>query len=112
MLSTHPDGRGIRVGVLSPHPITVEKQLVTLPKAGLPQVPDVDGATLKELGRGALQGHVDVAAGTRLMTAHLKSKLLTYPNVAGSRSARTNGPAALDTPSYAGPPKRWPYGSS
>ncbi len=80
VLSTHPDGRGIRVGVLSPHPVTVEKQLVTLPKAGLPQVPDVDGTTLTELGRGALQVHVDVAGGIRLMTAHLKSKLLTYPN--------------------------------
>jgi len=46
VLSTHPDGRGIRVAVLSPHPITVEDQLSALPHAGLPQVPDVDGTTL------------------------------------------------------------------
>jgi endonuclease/exonuclease/phosphatase family metal-dependent hydrolase len=78
-LSDHPDGRGIRVGVLSPHPITVEDQISDLPETGLPAVPDVDGTTLTRMGRGALQVHVDVADGIRLVTCHLKSKLLTYP---------------------------------
>ncbi len=80
VLSTHPDGRGIRVAVLSPHPLTIQAQVVKLPKTGLPQVPDVDGTTLTQMGRGALQVHVDVAGGIRLLTTHLKSKLLTYPN--------------------------------
>src|SRR5262249_4797982 len=40
-LSDHPDGRRIRVGVLSPHPVIVEGQVVDLPDAGLPAVPDV-----------------------------------------------------------------------
>ncbi|MCW3815742.1 endonuclease/exonuclease/phosphatase family protein [Micromonospora sp. DR5-3] len=70
----------IRVGVLSPHPVTVEDQVVKLPDAGLPAVPDVDGKTLKRMGRGALQVHVDVGGGLRLLTCHLKSKLLTYPD--------------------------------
>ena len=80
VLSTHPDARGIRVAVLSPHPLTVEAQIVNFPKAGLPKVPDVDGGTLNQMGRGAVQVHVDVAGGLRLVTAHLKSKLLTYPH--------------------------------
>jgi endonuclease/exonuclease/phosphatase family metal-dependent hydrolase len=79
-LSAHPDGRGIRVGVLSPHPISVEDEIVELPAAGLPTVPDVDGTTLARMGRGALQVHVDTAGGVRLVTCHLKSKLLTYPD--------------------------------
>ncbi|RZU76066.1 hypothetical protein EV384_4668 [Micromonospora kangleipakensis] len=42
--------------------------------------PDVDGGTLTHLGRGAVQVHVDCGGpGLRLLTAHLKSKLLTYP---------------------------------
>ncbi|MBM0228231.1 hypothetical protein [Micromonospora sp. ATA51] len=32
------------------------------------------------MGRGALQVHVDVGSGLRLITCHLKSKLLTYPD--------------------------------
>jgi hypothetical protein len=79
-LSTRPDGRGIRVGVLSPHPISVEDEIVELPAAGLPTVPDVDGTTLARMGRGALQVHVDTAGGVRLVTCHLKSKLLTFPD--------------------------------
>jgi endonuclease/exonuclease/phosphatase family metal-dependent hydrolase len=86
-LSTHPDGRGIRVGILSPHPITVEDQIVDLPEAGLPHVPDVDATTLTRMGRGALQVHVDTGGdGVRLVTCHLKSKLLTYPG--GRRFAK------------------------
>jgi endonuclease/exonuclease/phosphatase family metal-dependent hydrolase len=85
-LSTRPDGRGIRVGVLSPHPILVEEQIVDLPDASLPHVPDVEGTTLTRMGRGGLQAHIDVAGGIRLVTCHLKSKLLTYPG--GRRFAK------------------------
>lgn len=78
-LSTHPDGRGIRVGVLSPHPVEIEAEVVDFPDGGLPRVPDVDGGVLTAMGRGAPQvrvGNVDV----RVVTTHLKSKLLTYPH--------------------------------
>ncbi|MGV9764777.1 endonuclease/exonuclease/phosphatase family protein [Micromonospora tulbaghiae] len=80
VVSSHPDSRGIRVAVLARHPLTEEAQILALPPSGLPAVPDVDGDTLTHLGRGALQVHVDCGgAGLRLLTAHLKSKLLTYP---------------------------------
>lgn len=80
VVSTHPDRRGIRVAVLARHPLTEEAQIVALPQAGLPAVPDVDGGTLTHLGRGAVQVLVDCGGpGLRLLTAHLKSKLLTYP---------------------------------
>jgi endonuclease/exonuclease/phosphatase family metal-dependent hydrolase len=80
VVSRHPDGRGIRVAVLSPHPLTEEAQIVDLPSAGLPAVPDVDGGVLTQMGRGALQVRVDCGGqGLRLLTTHLKSKLLTYP---------------------------------
>ncbi|MCO1597640.1 endonuclease/exonuclease/phosphatase family protein [Micromonospora sp. RHAY321] len=80
VVSTHPDGRGIRVAVLARHTLTEEAQVTALPQAGLPAVPDVDSDTLTHLGRGAVQVHVDCGGpGLRLVTAHLKSKLLTYP---------------------------------
>ncbi|MGR6320775.1 endonuclease/exonuclease/phosphatase family protein [Micromonospora soli] len=80
LVSSHPDSRGIRVAVLARHALTEEAQIVALPQAGLPAVPDVDGGTLTHLGRGAVQVHVDSGGpGLRLLTAHLKSKLLTYP---------------------------------
>ncbi|MFC4148071.1 endonuclease/exonuclease/phosphatase family protein [Micromonospora mangrovi] len=80
VLSARPDHRGIRVAVLARHPLTEEAQITALPPAGLPAVPDVDGQTLTQLGRGAVQVHVDCGdRGLRLVTAHLKSKLLTYP---------------------------------
>src|SRR5262245_13038600 len=62
-LSEHPDPRGIRVGVLSPHQVRVETEVVDLPAAGLPDVPGVDGKPIHQMGRGALQVHVDVAGG-------------------------------------------------
>ncbi|MEU1813174.1 endonuclease/exonuclease/phosphatase family protein [Micromonospora aurantiaca (nom. illeg.)] len=80
VVSSHPYSRGIRVAVLARHPLTEEAQILALPPSGLPAVPDVDGDTLTHMGRGALQVHVDCGgAGLRLLTAHLKSKLLTYP---------------------------------
>lgn len=83
-LSDHPDGRGIRVGVLAPHPLVVEAQIVEFGPDGLPHVPDADGGVLTAMGRGALQ--VRVGDGPRVVTAHLKSKLLTFPQ--GRRAPR------------------------
>ncbi|WP_200216021.1 endonuclease/exonuclease/phosphatase family protein [Micromonospora coerulea] len=80
VVSTHPDRRGIRVAVLARHALTEEAQITALPQSGMPAVPDIDGDTLTHLGRGAVQVHVDCGRpGLRLLTAHLKSKLLTYP---------------------------------
>ena len=80
VVSQHPDPRGIRVAALSPHPIAAEADVHAFPAGALPQVPDVDHGQLTEMGRGALQARVSTDHGQlRVLTAHLKSKLLTYP---------------------------------
>jgi endonuclease/exonuclease/phosphatase family metal-dependent hydrolase len=80
-----PDPRGIRVGVLSRFPIAETGQWVDFPDGALRQVPDADGGLLNGMGRGALEVVIDVASlsvaheRVRVVTAHLKSKLLTFP---------------------------------
>jgi predicted extracellular nuclease len=81
-----PDGRGIRVGILSRLPFeNTPKDIVAF--TGPPpinQIPGLDDAgnvnTINRMGRGAAQ--VTVLAGTtrvHLIACHLKSKLLTFP---------------------------------
>jgi endonuclease/exonuclease/phosphatase family metal-dependent hydrolase len=79
-LSEFPDERGIRVAFMSRPAIDEAVHIRRFP-AGLDavQVGD-DGETSAEMGRGALQVRVTVAQRpVELVTAHLKSKLLTYP---------------------------------
>lgn len=80
-LSTRPDRRGIRVGFLSRTPVITIGEVTALPAPLLPvQVGDAPTDTDASMGRGAL--HVRTAVGgleLDLVTAHLKSKLLTYP---------------------------------
>lgn len=80
-LSAHPDRRGIRVGFLSRTPLATVGEVTALPAPLLPvQVGDAPADTDGSMGRGAL--HVRTIVGGReldLVTAHLKSKLLTYP---------------------------------
>jgi len=86
-VSAHPDGRGIRVAVLSRLPLQDPVQAHQFP-AGLAPVQVGDPPTgstgppptLDHMGRGALQ--VTVTADGQdltIITAHLKSKLLTFP---------------------------------
>jgi endonuclease/exonuclease/phosphatase family metal-dependent hydrolase len=85
-LSTYPDPRGIRVGFLSKLPIDAAEDVVEFPEAGIPSVPGLDSnGNLKDtkvMGRGALsiQIHPRPDFSIHLITAHLKSKLLTYPS--------------------------------
>lgn len=80
-----PDGRGIRCGVLSRVPVLATAQVRDFPDLLLPVQVDDDGSTLGELGRPALRVRLEVPdpAGTvtevDLVSAHLKSKLLTFP---------------------------------
>ena len=80
-----PDARGIRVAVLSRFPIDAAVDWVAFPEGGLKDVPDPDGGVLNAMGRGALDTLLDLSEldgghdQLRLVTAHLKSKLLTYP---------------------------------
>jgi endonuclease/exonuclease/phosphatase family metal-dependent hydrolase len=86
-VSEHPDGRGIRVGFLSRLPLQAPVQLHPFPAALAPvQVGDQDNdpttalATAATMGRGALQVTVTAHGhDLSILTAHLKSKLLTFP---------------------------------
>jgi endonuclease/exonuclease/phosphatase family metal-dependent hydrolase len=84
-LSLHPDPRGIRVGFLSKLVIEASEDLVDFPAGGLPAVPGVDGRgnliSVTTFGRGALRIQVSPQPdfAVQLFTAHLKSKLLTFP---------------------------------
>jgi endonuclease/exonuclease/phosphatase family metal-dependent hydrolase len=78
--SEHGDDRGIRVAILSPHEITAEADVSAYPSGALREVPDVEHGMLTRMGRGALRVRLDCAGpGLRVLTAHLKSKLLSYP---------------------------------
>jgi endonuclease/exonuclease/phosphatase family metal-dependent hydrolase len=76
-----PDGRGIRVGVLSRLPLSDIEQVVTFPDGLRPIQVDDTGITMSEMGRPALHVRAESDAGTTLevISCHLKSKLLTFP---------------------------------
>ncbi|GAA2794787.1 hypothetical protein GCM10010441_20050 [Kitasatospora paracochleata] len=80
-VSTHPDGRGIRVGVISRFPLQDVRQHTAFPDhLGAVQVDD-GGGTIRAMGRGAVTVRVEPSAGrsVRVAVCHLKSKLLTFP---------------------------------
>jgi endonuclease/exonuclease/phosphatase family metal-dependent hydrolase len=80
-VSTHPDGRGIRVAWLTPRPISDPVEIFAFPPHLLPVQVDDHGTTLAQMGRGAVAITVEADSGqsVRLIAAHLKSKLLTFP---------------------------------
>ncbi|GAA4047077.1 endonuclease/exonuclease/phosphatase family protein [Streptomyces shaanxiensis] len=80
-LSEHPDGRGIRVGVLSRTELRVLYDTQEFPAKLVPVQADDGGGTASGTGRGFLAVETETGAGPlRVAVAHLKSKLLTYPN--------------------------------
>jgi hypothetical protein len=79
-VSSHPDRRGIRVAWLTRAPITAAEDITDFPPPLAAVQSDDQGGSEAATGRGVLavtveQGGSDV----RLVTAHLKSKLLTFP---------------------------------
>lgn len=88
-LSTHPDRRGIRVGFLSKLEIATSDEIVQFPEEGIPAVPSLDAEgnfdQSTRLSRGALRIQVQPQRDfpVYLVTAHLKSKLLTFPTPSG-----------------------------
>ena len=96
-LSQAPDRRGIRVGFLSKLEIEDKEDIVDFPQAGLPSVPGIDSeGELTEVTRfsqGALRIRVSPVPNfsISLITAHLKSKLLTFPSAAGRSRFSTQG---------------------
>lgn len=74
-----PDDRGIRVALLSKRPIKNEGGIEEL-ASNFPIV-DLEGKAIAALGRGAPHGSVTVdGQKVHVIGAHLKSKLLTFPN--------------------------------
>ena len=89
-LSSYPDLRGIRVGFLSRFLINDADEFATFASGELSSVPNwYPSAPSTRMGRGALRIDVEPIAGVtvRLVTIHLKSKLITYP---GGRFAPQN----------------------
>lgn len=90
--SKYPDKRGIYVGFLSRLKILSDTDDETNHAYNFPagselsQVPDWKGNHLVHMGRGAVKIDVEPVSGcsVRLVTCHLKSKLITYPTDSGS----------------------------
>jgi endonuclease/exonuclease/phosphatase family metal-dependent hydrolase len=80
-LSRHPDQRHIRVAWLTRREITQSEDLLEFPPHLQPVQVDDTGAPLGVMGRGAVAITVLSDAGdpVRLVTTHLKSKLLSFP---------------------------------
>lgn len=79
-VSSQPDARGIRVGVLARRPIDNPVEVIAVPSQLSGTRVGDDGAVITEMGRGAIQVDVDAPGGpVTFLTCHLKSKLLTYP---------------------------------
>lgn len=75
-----PDGRGIRVGVLSRLALTKAAQITDFPERLDPVQVDDNGSAIDQLGRPALRARVRTAGiSIDVISAHLKSKLLTFP---------------------------------
>lgn len=81
-LSAFSDRRGIRVGFLSRFPVLDRDEFGHFAPGELAAVPDwYPNPPSTRMGRGVLKIEVEPIAGVRirLVTVHLKSKLVTYP---------------------------------
>ncbi len=78
--TAHPDGRGIRVGVLSRPPFTAVREVSAFAPGLRPVQVDDTQTPASTMGRAALHVTVTVAGhAVDVITCHLKSKLLTFP---------------------------------
>jgi endonuclease/exonuclease/phosphatase family metal-dependent hydrolase len=80
-ISKHPDARHIRVAWLARRSITDSEEIFDFPRHVKPVQIDDSGASLNVMGRGAVVISIQLDSGdsVRLVTTHLKSKLLTFP---------------------------------
>ncbi len=81
-LSQRPDGRGIRVGWLSRGQLTSPADVAVYPQGVPATTVDDDGTMIKASRRGALAVTYTRGDGltVQALSAHLKSKLLTFPS--------------------------------
>ena len=95
ILSTYPDPRGIRVGFISKLPFVGTQHISNFHQNGLVTIQGVDGSgnptSVTKCGRGILRVCVNPKPNfsVHLITAHLKSKLLTFPKTGGGASFST-----------------------
>ena len=76
-----PEPRGIRVGLLARVPLTDVHEIVRFPPLVAPVQVDDAGSTLDRLGRPALVAGARVdGQDVEVVSVHLKSKLLSYPD--------------------------------
>lgn len=94
-ISAFPDGRGIRNAFLSKRAILLQQDIVDFPTGPALDIKGLDSVgnpvPLTKMGRGALR--IVIAVGgtsVHLITTHLKSKLLTYPNGNGPQRFAPN----------------------
>jgi endonuclease/exonuclease/phosphatase family metal-dependent hydrolase len=80
ILSSHPDPRGIRVGLVSRLPLVQAREFHDFPTGSLTNQTDSNGTPIHDMGRGALKATVVISPGLliNVLTTHLKSKLVTY----------------------------------
>jgi len=80
-VSAHPDQRHIRVAWLARRAISEPADIIDFPPHVQPVQVDDAGTTLGVMGRGGVAVTVKSDSGkpVRLVTTHLKSKLLTFP---------------------------------
>jgi predicted extracellular nuclease len=79
--SRHPDSRGIRVGFIARTSFEVLSDTNAFPAKLRPVQADDGGAAVSATGRGFMAVEAATEIGPlRVAVAHLKSKLLSYPN--------------------------------
>jgi endonuclease/exonuclease/phosphatase family metal-dependent hydrolase len=88
-VSAFPDGRGIRVAFLSKLAVEEQEDMVEFPEGPALDVHDLastgEPRPIDRMGRGALRTRVTKdALMVDLITAHLKSKLLSFPRPWGT----------------------------
>jgi endonuclease/exonuclease/phosphatase family metal-dependent hydrolase len=88
-ISTFPDSRGIRVAFLSKHVVEEQEDIVDFPPGPALDshelTPTGGSAPVTRMGRGALRVRITAnSLRVDLITAHLKSKLLTFSRPGGS----------------------------
>jgi endonuclease/exonuclease/phosphatase family metal-dependent hydrolase len=76
----------IRVGFLSRLPLEIIADVAAFPQMLRPIQADDTGATIQQMGRGALAARIRESSGQELVIAvcHLKSKLLSFPGPPGT----------------------------
>jgi hypothetical protein len=86
------DGRGIACAFLSKLPLETPANIVDFPaEVRALGATDTNGTALQRMGRGALRVRVTKSGfSTDLISVHLKSKLLTFPQPGGGTAFSTN----------------------